>query len=380
MVCTGAKQQSHGSLDPGQRGRHVIHARGLVQTFHTKQGRKKTEVRAVDGVDLDVEEGEVVGFLGPNGAGKTTTLRMLTTLLTPTEGTATVAGYDVVRESEQVRRSIGYVSQAGGAFSSARAGDEVMDHGMLYGLKREVVETRGKELFEQMNLNGLWQRMPKNMSGGQKRRLDIVMGLIHEPTLVFLDEPTTGLDPQARANLWEHISDLRDRRGATVFLTTHYLDEADVLSDRILIIDQGRIVAADTADNLKAQVSGDLVDLELVDEAQVGDASEKLASIADGSGQVEVDGRHVRGRVPRAGRSVQGLLRDLDRSGIDLDSIEVKRPTLDDVFLSLTGRSLRDAESGDQQPGDTGDTGATGAIGATGTPSVPTDTHEGVLQ
>ena len=191
----------------------MIHARGLVQTFETKQGRTKTEVRAVDDVDLDVAEGEVVGFLGPNGAGKTTTLRMLTTLLTPTEGTATVAGYDVVRESEQVRRSIGYVSQAGGAFSGARAGDEVMDHGMLYGLKKQVVEERGKRLFEQMNLDGLWQRMPKNMSGGQKRRLDIVMGLIHEPSLVFLDEPTTGLDPQARANLWEHIRDLRARRG-----------------------------------------------------------------------------------------------------------------------------------------------------------------------
>jgi ABC-2 type transport system ATP-binding protein len=323
----------------------VITARGLVQTFHTKQGREKTEVRAVDGVDLDVAEGEVVGFLGPNGAGKTTTLRMLTTLLTPTEGTATVAGYDVVRQSEQVRRSIGYVSQAGGAFSGARAGDEVMDHGMLYGLSRKVVEERGQRLFEQMNLHGLWKRMPKNMSGGQKRRLDIVMGLINEPTLMFLDEPTTGLDPQARANLWDHIRGLRDRRGATVFLTTHYLDEADSLSDRIIIIDQGRIIAADTADNLKSQVSGDLVDLEVIDPGQVEEAARKLASITDPSTEIEVDERHVRGRVPRAGRAVQSLLRDLDRSGIDLDSIEVARPTLDDVFLTLTGRSLRDAES-----------------------------------
>jgi len=351
----------------------VIHARGLVQTFSTKQGRKKTEVRAVDGVDLDVEEGEVVGFLGPNGAGKTTTLRMLTTLLRPTEGTATVAGYDVVRESVQVRRSIGYVSQAGGAFSGARAGDEVMDHGMLYGLKRSVVEERGKQLFEQMNLQGLWTRMPKNMSGGQKRRLDIVMGLIHEPTLVFLDEPTTGLDPQARANLWEHIRDLRDRRGATVFLTTHYLDEADALSDRILIIDQGRIVAADTADNLKDQVAGDLVDLELLDTSHVSDAAEKLASIGDGQTVVEVDGRHVRGRVPRAGRSVPGLLRDLDRSGVGLESIEVHRPTLDDVFLSLTGRSLRDAEAEEQAAPD-------GSAAAPGEQPTTSDVPEGALQ
>jgi len=348
-------------------GSNVIHARGLVQTFHTKHGRQKTEVRAVDGVDLDVEEGEVVGFLGPNGAGKTTTLRMLTTLLTPTAGTATVAGYDVVRESVQVRRSIGYVSQAGGAFSSARAGDEVVDHGMLYGLSKQVCEERGRQLFEQMNLDGLWTRMPKNMSGGQKRRLDIVMGLIHEPRLVFLDEPTTGLDPQARANLWEHIRDLRARRGATVFLTTHYLDEADALSDRILIIDQGRIVAADTSDNLKTQVSGDLVHLELVDVDQVAEAARKLASLGDARSEVEVDGRHVRGRVPRAGRSVQGLLRDLDRSGIDLDSIEVHRPTLDDVFLALTGRSLRDAES--TKPAD-----------APGEPPAPSDVPEGALQ
>jgi ABC-2 type transport system ATP-binding protein len=324
----------------------VITARGLVQTFQTRQGRQKTEVRAVDGVDLDVAEGEVVGFLGPNGAGKTTTLRMLTTLLKPTAGTATVAGYDVVTQSEDVRRSIGYVSQAGGAFSGARAGDEVMDHGMLYGLPRRVVEERGKRLFEQMNLDGLWTRMPKNMSGGQKRRLDIVMGLIHEPTLVFLDEPTTGLDPQARANLWEHIRDLRDRRGATVFLTTHYLDEADALSDRILIIDQGRIVAADTADNLKAQVSGDLVVMEVAEEQLVAEAAAKLASICDDD--VEVEGRLVRGRVPRAGRAVPGLLRDVDRAGIVLDSVEVHRPTLDDVFLTLTGRSLRDAEASDQ--------------------------------
>ena len=325
----------------------MIEARGLVQTFTAKAGRAKTEVRAVDGVDLDVSEGEVVGFLGPNGAGKTTTLRMLTTLLRPTAGTATVAGYDVVRESVQVRRSIGYVSQTGGAFSGARAGDEVVDHGMLYGMSRRDAERRGRALFEQMDLDGLWTRMPKNMSGGQKRRLHIVMGLIHEPTLVFLDEPTTGLDPQARANLWEHIRDLRDRRGATVFLTTHYLDEADVLCDRILIIDHGRLVAADTSDNLKASVAGDLVDLEVADSAHVARTAQTLATIVDGGAgsEVEVEGRSVRGRIRRAGRSVPGLLRELDRAGIELDSIEIHRPTLDDVFLALTGRSLRDAQA-----------------------------------
>jgi ABC-2 type transport system ATP-binding protein len=319
----------------------MIQARGLVQTFHTGQGKNKKEVHAVNGIDLDVAEGEVVGFLGPNGAGKTTTLRMLVTLLKPTAGTARVAGYDVATEPVQVRRSIGYCSQVGSTFSGAYAGDEVTDHGMLYGMSRKDAVAKGQELFEKFQLDGLWRRKPANMSGGQKRRLDIVMGLIHSPSLVFLDEPTTGLDPQARANLWEHITGLRDNEGATVFLTTHYLDEADTLSDRIIIIDRGEIVASDTADNLKANVSGDLVALEVGSEEQVATARDKLASISD---DVEVDGLALRGRVARAGKAVPGLLRDLEASGVGLESIEVMRPTLDDVFLTLTGRSLRDAD------------------------------------
>jgi ABC-2 type transport system ATP-binding protein len=358
-----------------------------VQTFQSRQGRTKSEVRAVDGVDLDVAEGEVVGFLGPNGAGKTTTLRMLTTLLRPTAGTATVAGYDVVTESEQVRRSIGYVSQTGAAFSGARAGDEVVDHGMLYGLPRRVVEQRGKELFERMDLPGLWTRMPRNMSGGQKRRLDVVMGLIHEPQLMFLDEPTTGLDPQARANLWDHIRDLRDRLGVTVLLTTHYLDEADALSDRIVIIDHGRIVASDTADHLKDRVAGDLVDLELADPTRIPDAVERLARLVQDRSGVEVTDHHVRARVPQAGRSIQGLIRDLDTAQIELRTIEVHRPTLDDVFLSLTGRSLREAETAPPAgtpgtpgtaDGDRGSVPPVPAGTATGTPT--TTTTEGALR
>ena len=321
----------------------MITARGLTQTFRSRAGREKTEVVAVDGVDLDVAEGEVVAFLGPNGAGKTTTLRILTTLLKPTAGTATVAGYDVATQAEDVRRSIGYVSQSGSTGSVTRAGEEVVDHGMLYGMSAADARARGQHLFEQLDLEGLWTRQPRAMSGGQRRRLDIVMGLIHEPTLVFLDEPTTGLDPQARANLWQHIADLRARRGATVFLTTHYLDEADALSDRIVIIDHGRIVASDTADNLKAAVAGDLVELEIATLEQVSTAAEKLAVLVGTSDGVEVDGRQVSGRVPQAGRAVPGLLRDLDRTGVELTSIEVRRPTLDDVFLDLTGRSLREA-------------------------------------
>ena len=236
----------------------MIHARGLARTFKTRNGREKVEVRAVDGVDLDVAEGEVVGFLGPNGAGKTTTLRMLTTLLRPTARhghgrrvrrvVAVPAGAPQHRLRLAGRRHL--LLRAAPATRSSTTG-------MLYGISRAQATERGHELFEQLQLDGLWKRTPKQMSGGQKRRLDIVMGLIHDPTLVFLDEPTTGLDPQARANLWEHIADLRAERGATVFLTTHYLDEADALADRIMIIDQGRIIASDTSENLKAAVSGD---------------------------------------------------------------------------------------------------------------------------
>jgi ABC-2 type transport system ATP-binding protein len=264
-----------------------------------------------------------------------------------------VAGFDVVKQSEQVRRSIGYVSQSGGISSYARAGEEVMDHGMLYGRTKAQVQKRGRELFEELQLDGLWNRTTKTLSGGQKRRLDIAMGLIHNPTLIFLDEPTTGLDPQARANLWDHIAAMRTERGATVFLTTHYLDEADTLSDRIIIIDQGRIVASDTAENLKAEVAGDLVDLEVADVDRVGEAAKRLGALGDGRGDVEIDGRRVTGRIQRAGRAIPSLLRDLDASGVALDAIEVHRPTLDDVFLTLTGRSLRDAEAATEKPEET---------------------------
>jgi ABC-2 type transport system ATP-binding protein len=323
------------------KGVNVIHARGLARTFDTRRGREKVAVKAVAGVDIDVEEGEIVGFLGPNGAGKTTTLRMLTTLLKPTSGTATVAGYDLAREPIKVRQSIGYVSQSGSTAGEARAGEEIVDHGLLYGISAAQAEKRGKELFAQLDLDGMWARQPKTLSGGQRRRLDIAMGLVHDPKLVFLDEPTTGLDPQARANLWTHISDLRTKRGSTVFLTTHYLDEADALCDRILVIDHGVIVAADTPDALKRQVAGDLIELVLNDAEHVTMAAEQLTRItADGA--ADVNDLVVSVRVPSAGRELPDLLRSLDAAGVSLASIEVRRPTLDDVFLSMTGRSLRE--------------------------------------
>lgn len=320
----------------------MIHARGLTKSYRTG----KTEVAAVRGVDLDVQPGEIVGFLGPNGAGKTTMLRMLTTLLTPTSGTATVAGHDLITDPVGVRRSIGYVAQSGSTLPAARAGEEIVDHARMYGVAPTDARPRGHELFDQLELDGLWQRTCESLSGGQRRRLDIAMGLVHSPGLVFLDEPTTGLDPQSRANLWEHIAGLRSQRGATVFLTTHYLDEADALCDRILIIDNGQIVASGTPEDLKRGVSGDTVTLTLADPARAHDASAVISTAAvqgfDPSVAPVVEDGRVRFHVTNGGRALPSLLRALDSGAVVLEGVEVHRPTLDDVFLSLTGRSLRE--------------------------------------
>jgi ABC-2 type transport system ATP-binding protein len=316
----------------------MITARGLARTYASRHGT----VEAVRGVDLDVQPGEIVGFLGPNGAGKTTTLRMLTTLLAPTAGTATVAGCDLRDDPVGVRRRIGYVAQSGLTLPDAQAGEEIVDHARLYGMPRAEAAARGQELFAQLELDGLWKRKCGSMSGGQRRRLDIVMGLVHQPVLIFLDEPTTGLDPQSRANLWQHIDGLRSERGTTVFLTTHYLDEADALCDRILVIDHGSIVAEGSPDELKRRVSGDAVTLTLAKDDQADAAVAVVATIPK-STTPTVDASTVRFHVPDGGSTLPELLRRLDTAGVELTGVEVHRPTLDDVFLSLTGRSLRDA-------------------------------------
>ncbi|MGW5054928.1 ATP-binding cassette domain-containing protein [Actinokineospora sp. NPDC004072] len=316
----------------------MITARGLARTF-TARGRT---VEAVRGVDLDVADGELVGFLGPNGAGKTTTLRMLTTLLKPTAGTATVAGCDLAADPVGVRRRIGYVAQGAGATPGARVGEELELQGRLYGLGKAEARRRGAELAERLDLAGLAERLVKTLSGGQRRRLDIALGLVHDPGLVFLDEPTAALDPQSRANLWEHIRALRDAHGTTVFLTTHYLEEADALCDRILVIDHGRIVAEGTPAQLKAQVSGDLVAVSVAGGAVA--AAAEIARKVHAASEVEVHGEGVRFRVPRGDQALAELLRGLDAAGIATTSLQVHTPTLDDVFLTLTGRSLRDAE------------------------------------
>ena len=318
----------------------VIHARGLARTFR----KKKQEVRAVVGVDLDVDAGEIVGFLGPNGAGKTTTLRMLTTLLEPTAGTATVAGCDLIADPVGVRRRIGYVSQSGSTYPDARAGEEVVDHARLYGMTTAEATRRGRQLFSELDLEGLWERQPKSMSGGQRRRLDIAVGLVHVPELVFLDEPTTGLDPQARANLWQHIRALREDRGTTVFLTTHYLDEADALCDRILVIDHGAIVASGTPDQLKSQVGGDVLTVTVARPDQAAEVAGLVGALPGAEPPQVVDDRVI-GRVRHGGAALVELVRGLDRAGIAVSGVESRRPSLDVVFLQLTGRSLREAET-----------------------------------
>ncbi|GAA3644620.1 hypothetical protein GCM10022224_003990 [Nonomuraea antimicrobica] len=222
----------------------MIKTSGLGKTF-------KDGAEAVRGVDLSVAPGEIVGFLGPNGAGKSTTMRMLTTLLRPTAGTATVAGHDLLAEPRQVRRRIGYVAQGGGVPSFTPAKGELELQGMLYGLSRPAVAARMEEVLAALDLTGQETKAPATLSGGRRRRLDIAFALLHHPVLLFLDEPTTGLDPQSRAGLWDHIRALRADRGMTVFLTTHYLDEADALCDRVLIIDHGRIVAQGAPAELK---------------------------------------------------------------------------------------------------------------------------------
>ena len=315
----------------------MIEAKGLKRTY---KARGK-DIEAVRGIDLRVEAGEIVGFLGPNGAGKTTTLKMLCTLLAPTGGSATVAGSDLRRDSVGVRRKIGYVSQAGSTSPEAVVGDEIISHAQLYGIDKATSSARGKDLLAALDLSEVWSRTCGSLSGGQRRRLDIVMGLIHQPTLVFLDEPSTGLDPQSRANLWTHIRSLRDTLGTTVFLTTHYMDEADSLSDRILIIDHGTIVAEGTPAEPKKRVSGDAITLTLRNETDAG-RSATIASTLEGADTPGVEAHVVRLHVPDGGRALPVLLAELTKAGIDAIGVDVNRPTLDDVFLTLTGRSLRD--------------------------------------
>ncbi len=312
----------------------IIETRGLRRTFKSRKGA----VEAVAGIDLHVEEGQVFGFLGPNGAGKTTTLRMLATLLPPTAGDATIAGADLRREPGRVRERIGYVGQKGGTDPQVTGRSELLLQCRLYGMGGAEASRRTDELISMLELESCADRTTATYSGGQRRRLDIGVGLAHGPQLLFLDEPTTGLDPQARSRMWSEVRRLRDR-GTTVFLTTHYLEEADALCDRIAIIDRGSIVAEGSPDELKRQVAGDVVTLSVDGDVEAAlELLSKQAFVREGTAEDSL----IRLYVERGEKAMPEILRLLDGSGLHLQTISLSRPSLDDVFLRQTGHSLRE--------------------------------------
>jgi len=317
----------------------AITAEGLVKIYRSR----KSEVRALDGLDLEVEEGTVLGLLGPNGAGKTTAVRVLATLLKPDAGRATVAGLDVVRDAEELRHLIGLSGQYAAVDENLTGRENLYLFGRLYQLPAAEAHKRANELLEQFDLSDAADRTAKTYSGGMRRRLDLGSALIGRPSLLFLDEPTTGLDPRSRLGMWDVIRNLV-REGTTLLLTTQYLEEADELADTIAVVDHGKIIARGTADELKSQVGGERIEVVVHGREAMLQAIEILARMA---GERPIVDEHTRKlTVPAhggAGRLVQ-VVRDLDVAGIGIDDIGLRRPTLDDVFLSLTGHASSEAE------------------------------------
>jgi ABC-2 type transport system ATP-binding protein len=295
---------------------------------------------AVDRISFTVQPGEIFGFLGPNGAGKTTTVRMLCTLTRPSAGAATVAGHDVVREQDEVRRSIGIIFQDPSLDDRLTARENLRFHGMVYKVPRDALKQRIENALQWMDLAERGNDLVRNFSGGMKRRLEIARGLLHEPRVYFLDEPTLGLDPQTRNRIWERLLTLRRERQMTLFLTTHYMDEAEYC-DRIAIIDHGRIVALDTPASLKAQVHGDCIRL------STGDNERAAAEVRERYGtEVVVEERGLHFEVKDGAEFVPKLVRELS---VPVLSVSVHPPTLDDVFLKLTGREIRDDEASNHE-------------------------------
>ncbi|MEU0431825.1 ATP-binding cassette domain-containing protein [Streptomyces sp. NPDC006290] len=318
----------------------AVEARQLIKTY-------SGDVTALSGMDITVEQGTVFGLLGPNGAGKSTTVKILTTLARPDSGTATVAGHDVLRHPDRVRRAIGVVAQSSGADPVATGRENLRLQGRLYGLKGAGLDRRVDELLERFTLADAARRPVKGYSGGMRRRLDVALGLVHRPEVLFLDEPTTGLDPEARTAMWEEIARLAGDEGLTILLTTHYLEEADRLAERIAIVDRGRVVVEGTPDELKGELRGDAVHVELTE--AVGEAGRTLLEGTLGSlpgvHQVLLDGRRISVRADDGGAAVPALLGALDRAGVKVAAATVARPSLDDVYLRYAGRRYAEAEA-----------------------------------
>jgi ABC-2 type transport system ATP-binding protein len=303
------------------------------------------DFEAVRGIDFEVYAGEVFGLLGPNGAGKSTTVKVLNTLSRPDSGIARVAGLDVVKQPDEVRRSVGCVAQKSGVDTNATGRENLTLQGQFYGMHGAALRTRVSELLERFGLAAAADREARGYSGGMKRKLDVAMGLIHMPRVLFLDEPTTGLDPEARADLWGEIARLSGSDGITVLMTTHYLEEADQLAHRLAIVDRGRVVAEGTPDALKGELSGDAIQVDLahaVEESRVRTALAGLPALAE----LAVDGTVVRARADKGGSAVPGMITALEAAGARVASVRVTRPSLDDVYLRHTGRTFSQADQG----------------------------------
>jgi ABC-2 type transport system ATP-binding protein len=323
----------------------AIEARQLVKTYAVRG--EKHGIRALDGLDISVPRGMIYGLLGPNGAGKSTTVKILTSLARPDSGEARVEGVDVLARPGQVRHMIGVVAQRSGADPTATGRENLILQGRLYGLRGASVRARADELLARFGLTEAAGRLVRTYSGGMQRRLDVALGLIHRPAVLFLDEPTTGLDPESRAAMWQEVARLAGGEGMTVLLTTHYLEEADRLASRLAIVDRGRVVTSGTPDELKGELRGDAVQVELpadTDPAQVRRVLEALPAVRD----VVIAGRDVSARSDDGAAAVPVVLAELQRAGVNAVSVAVARPSLDDVYLRHTGRRYSESESPDR--------------------------------
>src|SRR5215211_3400990 len=302
------------------------------------------DVRALDGIGFRVEPGTIFGLLGPNGAGKSTTVKVLTTLARADSGQASVAGHDVAREPAKVRRSIGVVAQRSGVERDLTGRENVKLQGQLQGMRGRELDRRVDELLEQFGLSEAARRVARTYSGGMQRRLDIAIGLVHRPRVLFLDEPTTGLDPEVRAAMWQEIGRLKEDEGLTILLTTHYMEEADRLASHVAIVDRGRVVAQGSPAELKASLHGEAVHVELEGDATVNGRVHGALQGVSGLGEVVVEGPALHARVDDGARAVPALLAALDAHSVPVATVTVARPSLDDVYLRYAGRSFSQAD------------------------------------